>query len=264
MRCRMRLASACARLCQAIVFICVILSDRISAASAAEPGARLWREVWAGADVSSHVWLLYSGTTVAPLGDIWSDGLRLRAAGGYGRYSYHYHSEHEVGGKERHDYEAALKFTDALIGYYKRLGPLTAKAFGGVSFIEHAITPFDPHNAVIGPDVGLKGVAEFWLNMTDKSWASLDLAYTTAHKTSAARSRLGYRLLPTVSLGLEAAFNGNAEDMGGRAGAFIRYEWFGGEISLGAGASNGTLGKSTSTIADDLKPYATINWVMQF
>ena len=47
----------------------------------ADPAAHGWREVWGGADASAHVWLIYSGMTVAPHSDIFSDGLRLRIAG---------------------------------------------------------------------------------------------------------------------------------------------------------------------------------------
>lgn len=44
--------------------------------------------MWAGADASNHVWLAYSGATIAPYSDMFSDGLRLRIATGFGEYSY--------------------------------------------------------------------------------------------------------------------------------------------------------------------------------
>jgi hypothetical protein len=59
-----------------------------SPARADPPEPYGWREVWAGVDASSHVWLAYSGATVAPYSDIFSNGLRLRAAAGYGEYTY--------------------------------------------------------------------------------------------------------------------------------------------------------------------------------
>ena len=63
------------------------LSMSSVAAGAEEPYQPGWREVWAGADVTSHVWLIYSGATVAPQANIYEDGLRLRIAGGSGGYS---------------------------------------------------------------------------------------------------------------------------------------------------------------------------------
>jgi len=41
-----------------------------------------WREVWAGVDASRHLCLAYSGATNAPYSDMFSNGLRLRAAAG--------------------------------------------------------------------------------------------------------------------------------------------------------------------------------------
>ncbi len=98
--------------------------------------------------------------TVAPHSDIFSDGLRLRIAGGYGGYTY-------VGQRrgELVSFTAETAFGEALVGYLKRLGPLTAKAFVGVAAIEHDVQPLDPENPVQGQEVGPKLVAEFWLNI---------------------------------------------------------------------------------------------------
>lgn len=73
-----------------------------------------WREVWTGADAASQVWLLYSGATIAPYGHIFSEGLRLRAAGGYGRYSYL--------GERRgvpQGFNAETSYGEALVGYLR-------------------------------------------------------------------------------------------------------------------------------------------------
>ena len=66
------------------------------------------------------------------------------------------------------------------------------------------------------------------------------------------------------ALGIEAGANINAENEGGRAGLFARYDWRGGEISISAGASNGgPLGLSGDMI-EGASPYATINWLTHF
>jgi hypothetical protein len=217
-----------------------------------EPG---WREIWVGADASSHVWLLYSGMTVAPHGHIFSDGLRLRIAGGYGGYSY-------VG--DRHgqlmSFDAETAFAEALVGYLKRLGPLTAKAFVGVAAIEHDVEPLDPENPVQGQEFGPKLVTELWLNMGASTWSSADLSWTSAHQTSAARLRTAYRVYGDVSLGLEAGLNANRLGEDARAGLFGRYAWDGGEFSLAAGFSGRFL-EDAQSLQD---PYATVNWLTQF
>lgn len=251
-------------------------ADRAQAGDGEAAASVGWREVWAGVDATESTWLAYSGTTIAPLGGIHDPGLRLRFAGGYGQYAYSGRRRdlsQPQGWRLRH-FEAETAFSDALVGYLWRLGPLTAKGFVGAAGIGHTIAPLDPDNVVDGLEWGAKGVVELWLNIGDDAWASLDASYTTAHESYAARARLGYRILPTLSIGLEAGLNGNAvgsegllssrvtdgyqpiDYQNGRGGAFIRYEWYGGELSLSAGVSG--------DIAEPTTPYATLNWLTQF
>jgi hypothetical protein len=228
----------------------------LSAAATADPATPPgWREIWSGADVSGHVWLLYSGATVAPYSNIFDDGLRLRVAGGYGGYTY--------AGERRSQlvsFTAETAFAEALVGYLKRFGPLTAKAFVGVAAIEHDIAPLDPENPVQGQAFGPKLAAEFWLNMGTSAWSSIDLSWTSAHQTSAARMRTAYRVYGDISLGLEGGLNANdlGEDV--RAGLFGRYAWNGGEVSLAAGFAGRFLEEAQS-LQD---PYATVNLLTQF
>lgn len=248
----------------------------------AEPDAPLlWREVWAGADVASNVWLAYSGATVAPMGHIHEDGLRLRVTGGYGQYRY-------PNSHNKTRFEAVTAFGDVLAGYLMRFDPLTVKVLAGASYVTHDITPIDEETVVIGGDWGAKGVVELWLNIGNSAWSSLDISYTTAHETGAVRTRAGYRITPELSLGLEAGLNidGQAQckmrmpgatgcrlsrqdpeiksllDYG-RAGLFARYEWTGGEVSLSAGG----LGQFFTALEEDgadVQPYVTVNWITQF
>ena len=214
-----------------------------------------WREVWAGADVSSNVWLLYSGATVAPYGHIFSDGLRLRLSGGYGQYVYT-----GIRRGEANSFTAQNTYGEALVGYLKRLGPLTAKGFLGIAVIDHQIAPFDPDNPVQGQKVGPKIAAEFWLNVGDASWTSLDLSWTSAHGTAAARLRAGYRVFRDVSLGLEGGINSNDLGEDARAGLFARYTLKHGEVSVSGGFAGRFLDDAQAIRA----PYATANWLTQF
>lgn len=214
-----------------------------------------WREVWTGADVSSHVWLLYSGATVAPYAHIFADGLRLRAAGGYGRYSYTGTRRGEL-----QTFNAETAYGEALVGYLKRFGPLTAKAFVGIAAIEHDVAPFDPENEVQGQKLGAKLAAEFWLNIGSSGWSSLDMSWTSAYNTAAARVRAGYRVYDDVSLGLEGGINANDLGEDARVGLFTRYAWEGGEISV----SGGFAGRFLDDAQSLRDPYATANWLTQF
>ncbi|MBU2581794.1 MAG: cellulose biosynthesis protein BcsS [Alphaproteobacteria bacterium] len=226
-------------------------------------------EIWTGADASDSAWLVYSGTTLAPLGDIHQDGLRLRFVGGYGRYTYKSFDINTLAGQS---FAAEVTFADALVGYLWRLDPLILKLFVGASFSDHRIHPGDFNNRVQGPEVGVKGLAEFWFNIGEKGFASLNLAWSQAHNTRSARARLGYKITPEISLGPEIGLNVDRqgdfkiseEHMKfrtelmdyGRVGMFARYQWYGGEIA----ASAGLLGD----FREDTSPYATVNWITQF
>ncbi len=126
--------------------------------------------------------------------------------------------------------------------------------------ISHSPSAFDATSRVSGLEYGATGALEFWLNLGGQAWSSLDLSYTTAHETAAARWRAGWRVLPTLSVGPEARFDRNIEDGSARAGIFVRYDWFGGEVSAAAGIAGSTTGKLT----DELAPYATLNMLTQF
>jgi hypothetical protein len=253
------------------------------------------REVWAGADISSNVWLVYSGVTFAPWSGIHDEGWRFRAAGGYGEYEYDRAPEPD----EHRNWDRPLSFhaetyfADFLVGYLKRFGELTAKAFAGVSTLSHDIEPLDDETMAVGDEIGVKGVIELWLNIGQNAWAQIDLSWASAHDTRAARARLGYRLQPKLSVGVEAGLNVDSQgecrmeaDPAGncgyvvktqgkvvrkfdeadlldyaRAGTFVRYEWNASEVSLSAGV----LGDSfSSTDEIELAPYVTVNWLTQF
>ncbi len=245
--------------------------------------------MWAGADVSENVWLVYSGVTLAPWSGIYDDGWRFRAAGGYGAYQYHSTVwDASLEDTRRQRFDARTYYADILVGYLKRFGPLTAKGFVGASVISHDIEPLDEQAVAFGDEVGVKGVLELWLNIGEQGWGSLDLSWASAHETRAARTRLGYRISPAVSLGVEGAINIDAQAdcrvTGSRAsrcnllseeidraelldyargGVFARYEWGTGEMSLSAGVLGGSFGNGRDD-ETEVAPYVTFNWLTQF
>jgi hypothetical protein len=222
-------------------------------------------ELYSGAEAFRHAWSLYTGATWAPFGSILEDGLRLRAAGGYGAYTY---SGARAFGPTSHivDFDGEAGFAEVLIGYHKQLGPLCLKLYGGVTLSQHRITPDDPETAIRGQGLGGKAVLESWWDMTDRAWTSLDLSWASLYDSYAARARLGWRLTPALSAGLEAGAGGNAETDIARVGAFVRYEWAGGELAASGGIANDALlqGVSNPGLADASAPYATLSWLMRF
>lgn len=253
-----------------------------------------WRETWAGVDAARDQWLTYSGITFAPTShDIYSDGLRLRLGGGYGQYGYDVvESDHGVCEKiglgacdgpteSKKHYKVGQTYAELLIGYYLRLGALTAKAFAGASLSHQKHITVVPKSADDsdngdGTYVGAKGALELWLDIHPKAWTSLDVSYTTARDETSARWRAGWRITPQISFGPELRYDKNREtndgfwdavgnryvryDWDGRAGFFGRCEWHGGEISLAGGLASPV----ENWTAMDRSIYGTLNVLFQF
>lgn len=213
-----------------------VLAQQQAPADGAAPPPRV--EMWSGGEGFPHFWSVHGGATVAPFGGIRDDGFRLRAVLGYG------------------DYYGAGTATagDLLIGYHQQHGTVTIKVFAGLTVVDY--TPREPGSVLIGTEHGAKGVLEAWWNITDEAWASLDLSVSSTHLDYGGRLRLGWRLWPELSAGLEAGSGGMAEGVfapdaaaagqalehdTSRVGAFLRYEWEAGEVSVSGGwAVDGT------------------------
>ncbi len=222
-------------------------------------------EFYSGAEAFRHAWSLYSGATLAPFGSVLEDGIRLRLAGGYGAYRY---SGPRAFGPTSHvvDFDGKAGFAEVLIGYHQQLGALSLKLYGGVTASQHQITPDDPETVIRGRGLGGKAVLESWWDITETTWTSLDLAWASLYDSYSARARLGWRLTPTLSAGLEAGAGGNVEGNMVRGGAFVRYEWAGGELVASGGVANDRLLEDVGNprAADASVPYGTVSWLMRF
>ena len=131
--------------------------------------------------------------TVAPWSpDIYSDGWRLRVGGGYGQYCYDSIAPrmncgtaglNEICAQEKaantQHFRVDHSYAEALLGYYLRLGQLTAKAFAGASMSSGA-SKSEPREPSDGTEYGAKGALELWLNVSDETWTSVDFSYATA------------------------------------------------------------------------------------
>lgn len=213
-------------------------ADPPKGSDAVAPQPRL--EIWSGGQALGATWSAYSGASWAPFGSVRENGPRLRATLGTGGYD---------GGM--------AAFADVLIGYHKQLGPVTLKVFGGLTAAEHL--PAEPTAMLVGTALGPKALVETWWSITDKTWASLDLAVALPHMHLAyahlapqadpnridytGRIRLGWRVWPELSVGFEGGAGGPLastlpttwQDGMAHAGGFLRYEWAGGEVSVSGG-----------------------------
>jgi cellulose biosynthesis protein BcsS len=205
--------------------LCTATAEAEEPAAAAPPAF----ETWSGAQVFPHIWSVYGGITWAPFGSVREDGLRVRGVSGYGSYG-----------------AGSAAFGDILLGYHKQLGTVTIKVFGGFTTVSYAPDlGQEPWPALYGTEYGAKGVLEGWWTISDQAWASLDLSFGSTHMDYGSRVRLGWRLWPELSAGLEGGAGGTAqpdlEHDTSRLGAFLRYEWASGEVSVSGGwAADGT------------------------
>ena len=193
-------------------------------------------EAWGGAEATSHSRSYYGGMTTALSGDVRTDGFRLRSAAGYGTYSY---TSPRWDGQKKTPvhFEGVQSFQDVMLGFQYAMGPWIVKVYAGWTQDQHLLSPFDTKNPVQGKSDGVKGAIETWLNVADKAFVQSEMNWTEVFNTYGGRVRLGYRINPALSMGLEAAANGNAVYDSGRAGSFARFEWSGGEISASGGVA---------------------------
>jgi hypothetical protein len=175
-------------------------------------------------------------------------------------------------------YEAAI-----MPGYQMAFGPLIVKAFAGLAYAGGEAESSNPgwtaemrFDELWGP----RGVLETWLTLSDRLWFSLDASYTAAFQRYrdtnltfhdyAATARLGYRALPWLTLGPEAAVFGSKSvcsslfDMSTscfqqdlsilpseatetiRTGGFMKLNFLGTETTLSGGISTDHLGNETA------------------
>ncbi len=239
-------------------------AERSSSARGDKPAP--WREVWVGGDWIENAWAAYTGFGAAPFGRLTDNGWRVRSVAGYGRYSY---VTQRLAGKTlvstRH--QATKAFADLLVGYQYGLGALTFKGFAGVAGRADGTTPYDPTNPGEGMHYGVKLEADAWLEIAPAWWASASASWTSVHDTLGVRARLGYRITPALSAGIEVAATRSAGDDTGRGGGFLRYAWETGEISVAGGmtgAFDGSVRERVKGVDRDDSLYVSANWLTRF
>lgn len=213
------------------------------AATAGETAPRF--ALSSGMDVTANSRFGYAGGIWAPGRGLDAPGFRLQALGGVGAYDYD-GSLSLTGGAVPTRFDGDVVLGELLAGYQWRRGEWTAKAYAGVQVEDHAISPDDPANAVNGAEWGVKGQLELWRNLGAQSWLSLDASYGTAFESYRAQARIGRRVYPWLSLGVEAGGLGNAEYDAGRGGGFLRLHLAGADVTLAGGVTRDYLDEDPS------------------
>ena len=211
-------------------------------------------EIWTGADATSQYWSVWSGLTYAPLGSVSDPGVRLRINAGGGQYRYA--GTTLVGGLATPaTLTGTSTFAEALAGYQAQVGRWTAKLFLGIHYQElHAsAAELNPRNRSA---LGFKIAFENWLELTPSLWASLDASWSHANDNYWSRARLGHRVLPELSLGIEAQAFGHDTQHMRRGGLFARYDGRLGEIIVSGGIADQEAAARSA--------YFSANWLGRF
>ena len=132
-------------------------------------------------------------------------------------------------------FDGRVGYAAAMIGCQFRPGAVTVKLFADIEAEDQRITPRDPNNAVQGTEIGLKLLAETWYDIAYRWYVSADAAYGTAFQDYWSLARLGFRVRPRLSLGLEGGAPGNEEYDAGRGGGFVRVNLRQIEMTLSGG-----------------------------
>ena len=150
---------------------------------------------------------------------------------------------------------------NALAGYMVQIGALTAKGFAGLAFIDHEISaPAGFTAAAEGAEWGPKGQIELWYDDGGPSWSALNASYTTAQNSYAINIRGGIRIgggSSPISIGTALTVDNQGSQgaaLSGayaRGGAFVRYAWDSGEISLSGGIIADLDDEAANLLIDD-------------
>jgi hypothetical protein len=141
-------------------------------------------------------------------------------------------------------------------GYQATFGALILKAYLGLAYQRYDVLPSDVTRSLQGGYWGAQSWVEAWLPLGDASWLSADASYFTGTSSYSAAMKYGYRPASWLTLGPELATYGDADDMSGRAGAFLRFDAAGVETTIAAGFSGSD--------EDDAGAYGSANMFMRF
>lgn len=176
-------------------------------------------EAFSGIDATSSSIFGYAGAAWSLGNDVGGEGPRVKVLAGSGLYVY---DGSLAGFAGPVNFNGEVMLARVLAGYLWRRGEWTAKAYAGLGYEDHDLSPNDPGNSVNGNEIGLVGEVELWRNLGAAGFLSLDAGYADVFDTYRAHARFGRRIMRHFSAGIEGAALGNEEYESGRGGGFLR------------------------------------------
>ncbi len=170
---------------------------------------------------------IFGGLAVSPdavfgdVGGVWAfnrnlntPGWLFRVRGGVGNYEYN----RAPGFSQSVDFQAA----ELMIGYQTFIGSTRLTGYIGPN-VEHHDNP-DPLAKVRGTKWGIKGQGEIFSQLSDR-WYVFGLGtISSAYSSYFVMGKLGYLLMPGISIGPEVAALGNDRFDAVRLGPFVAFD----------------------------------------
>ncbi|MCC6946351.1 MAG: cellulose biosynthesis protein BcsS [Bradyrhizobiaceae bacterium] len=169
-----------------------------------------------GADLARDSRFAWAGMTGAPDGLLHEDGLRIRVAGGVGRYRY------RTGALPGGTNEVDVTSGELLVGYRHALGTTTITAYAGALVENQDLHMPDPGHSTAGTSAGVKAALEFFNRPAENWFVAASAAASSVNRNYHGRIAAAHEHPSGFALGAEASIHGDKRYSEPRAGLFVQ------------------------------------------
>ncbi|HET7681520.1 MAG TPA: cellulose biosynthesis protein BcsS [Xanthobacteraceae bacterium] len=212
-------------------------------------GTPPWMEAWLGFGITGDFRGASAGAVVPFSGNSWTDGFRVRGEALVGQYSATSLTSDDV----------FVHGASLMLGYRATVGRGAVTGYIGANYETHEND--DRFATIRGTEVGVKGLLDYYVQITPYVDFYGMASYSTAYDTAVLFTRVGFKVVDTVWVGPETSyFQNEVPYREQRIGAFVRFD----QIFAGTGMSlaGGWLNPLSSTSDDGW--YASLNFNFQF
>lgn len=212
-----RIATAAAALAASLFCTPLLAADTLARMDRAEPPPLKNRVFFfAGGDIARDSFFAWSGVVGAPRGQLHEDGPRFRLMAGAGRYRY------RTGAVASGVNEGRIVSGEAMLGYRRAFGPMTATVFIGAHIEEQRLAARDPGHRAQGTAIGVKGALELFHRLGPELFVTAAASASTVHRSYHARAAVARELPSGFAAGAEVAIHGDVRYREPRAGLFFQ------------------------------------------
>jgi len=169
-----------------------------------------------GADFAGDSRFAWAGVTAAPRGLLHEDGLRVRLAGGVGRYRY------RAGALPGSTNEVDVTSGELLVGYRLGFGTAAVTAYAGAHVESQDLQMPDPGHETAGTSAGVKAALEYFDRPVEDWFVAASAAASSANRSYYGRIAAAREHPSGLAVGAEASINGDKRYREPRVGLFVQ------------------------------------------